>query len=178
VLANERGGICSVSDVPCIADDDCAGGPTDVCEGGANIDDPTAPVSAILTTLTLMPCAEDFENQLWNEVTVQFEITNEFEQKLSASTTVGCWKSFFLHEVDSLNNPERSVFSYATLGSTVAQTRISPVTGEGGVLGVASVLRTDADGNEARVALNIHTEGDRYSSTEGAVVDEIVLPEQ
>jgi hypothetical protein len=149
-----------------------------VCENGADIDDPTAPVSAILTTLTLMPCAEDFENQLWNQVTVQFEITNEFEQKLSASTTVGCWKSFFLHEVDSMNNPERSVFSYATLGSTVAQTRISPVTGEGGVLGVASVLRTDADGNEARVALNIHTEGDRFSSTAGAVVDEIVLPEQ
>jgi hypothetical protein len=176
VLANGRGGTCSGSDQPCEVGADC--GPTGTCENGSDIDDPAAPRSATLTNLTLMPCAEDFENQIFGRVTVQFDITNEFEQHFSASTTVGCWKSFLLHEVDSANNPERSVFARATLGSTVAQTRISPVPESGGVIGVASVLRADRDRNEARVALNVHIEGDRFSATEGNVVDEIVLPEE
>jgi len=46
------------------------------------------------------------------------------------------------------------------------------------VIGVASVLRSDKASNQARVALNVHVEGDRFSATGGEVVDEIVLPEE
>jgi len=186
VLVNRRGGTCTapVSGAPCESAADCClllgGQPpcASTCENGPDISDPAASRSATLTNLTLMPCAEDFENQLWGQVTVQFLITNEFEQTFSASTTVGCWGSFLLGEVDSPNDLSRSIFSAQQLGSTVAQTRISPVNEEGGLIGVAGVLRTDRDQNETRVALNIHVEGDRFSATEGAVVDEIILPEQ
>lgn len=135
------------------------------------------PANVTLTELTLVPCQADFENQIGGRVTVQFLVINEYEQKFSASTTVACWKRFLLHEVDSRNNPELSVFSEGTLGTTVAQTRISPVAGNGGVIGIADVLRVDDSSNLARAAFNLHVEGDRFSATNGQVVDQIILPE-
>ena len=76
-------------------------------------------------------------------VTVQFDIYNEFEEHLSASTTVTCWKNFFLFQVDSPNNPTMSAFSFATLGTTVAHTRITPDPAGGAVIGVAGVTRAN-----------------------------------
>jgi hypothetical protein len=107
---------------------------------------------------------------------VQFEIFNEFEQRLSASTTVDCWKNFYLFQVDSPNDPERSVFSYQTLGTVAAHTRITPNPDGGAVLGVAGVTRADAGGELTRAALNIHMEGDRFSASGGEIVDVITIP--
>lgn len=163
----------------CITDDDC--GFREVCVNGARIEDPLsgelALRSATVTDLTLIPCTQDFENGVPSTVTVQFEIFNEFEQQLSASTTVTCWENFFLFEVDSPNDPENSVFSFGVLGTTVAHTRIIPNPDDGAVLGVAGVTRADAQGNLARVALNIHMEGDRFSASGGEVIDTITLPD-
>ena len=47
----------------------------------------------IRTYLTLVPCTQDFENQQFDAVTVQFVIVNELEQVFSASTSVQCWKT-------------------------------------------------------------------------------------
>lgn len=124
------------------------------------------------TNLTLIPCGADYENQICSQVTIQFLVTNEWEQRFSASTTVTCWESFFLHEVDSPRNPQLSIFSASTLGGTVAQTRITPVSGDGGIIGVASVVRDDGK-NQARAAFNLHTEGDRVTDP----TYEIVIPE-
>lgn len=143
--------------------------------GGTAVFDPLQ--NATVTELTLVPCQADFENQIGGRVTVQFLVTNEYEQKFSASTTVACWSRFFLHEVDSRTSPQLSVFSYGTLGTTVAQTRITPVAGNGGVVGVAEVVRADNNQNQARAALNLHVEGDRFSATNGQIVDQIILPE-
>lgn len=163
---------------PCQSDADC--GVLGYCENAPRILDPAtrqlALRSATLTDLTLIPCTQDFENSRPARVTVQFEIFNEFEQKLSASTTVDCWANFFLFQVDSPNNPERSVFSYATLGTTVAHSRITPNPGNGGVIGVAGVTRADGSGNLARVAQNIHMEGDRFTASGGTVIDKVTLP--
>jgi hypothetical protein len=109
------------------------------------------------------------------EVTVQFEIYNEFEERFSTSTTVVCWESFFLFQVDSPNDPDRSVFSFEQLGTTVAHTRIVPNPEDGAVIGVAGVTRADAQGNLARVLLNLHMERDRFSASGGEVVDKITL---
>jgi hypothetical protein len=181
ILAADRGGRCAGgpnADDPCVNDDGCPGS---TCTNGSNIEvipgEPPILTSATVTDLTLIPCSEDFENQIPGRVTAQFLIVNEFEQKFSASTTVTCWANFFLYQVDSPNNPERSVFSYETLGTTVAQTRISPVDNQGGLLGVAGVTRADSGGDLGRVALNLFIEGDRFSATEEEVVDTIVLPE-
>jgi hypothetical protein len=174
------GGTCDVSSRPCQSDEDC--GDLDSCINGPRIEDPKsgelALRSATVTDLTLIPCTQDFENGQPAEVTVQFDITNEFEQHFSASTTVLCWKNFFLFEVDSPNDPERSVFSFASLGTTVAYTRITPIPEDGAVIGVAGVTRADAQGNLTRTLLNIHMEGDRFSGSvdpENPVIDTITL---
>jgi hypothetical protein len=181
LLAAGAGGACDGgpnSGDPCVNDDDC---PESTCTDGSNIDvtpgQPPTLTSATVTDLTLIPCSEDFENQIAGRVTAQFLIVNEFEQKFSASTTVTCWANFFLYQVDSPNNPDRSVFSYETLGTTVAQTRITPVAADGGLLGVAGVTRADNASNLGRVALNLFIEGDRFSATDEEVVDTVVLPE-
>jgi hypothetical protein len=193
VLAARDGGTCQLVvsppdneagmlGAPCQTDADCD--PLYHCVNGPRIQDAAgnlAPRSTTLTDLTLIPCNEDFENSLPSQVTVQFQIFNEFEQKLSASTTVNCWDNFFLYQVDSPNDPERSVFSFSTLGTTVAHTRVIPVTpvGDfaGGVLGVVGVTRANAHGNLARVALNIHVEGDRFTGS-GGKIDKITLPDR
>src|SRR5262249_34391732 len=112
------GGTCDVGGNPCQKDSDCAEGP---CVNGPQIEDPLSGElslrSATVTDLTLIPCTQDFENAQPATVTVQFEIFNEFEERFSTSTTVTCWKNFFLFEVDSPNDPERSVFSFARLGT-------------------------------------------------------------
>jgi hypothetical protein len=163
--------------LPCQSDEDCPG--ESVCINGAQIEDPLtgelALRSATITDLTLIPCTQDFENGTPEAVTVQFAIFNEFEEAFSASITVECWKNFFLFEVDSPNDPARSVFSFATLGTTVAHTRITPNPDDGAVLGVAGVTRADAQGNLARVLLNLHMERDRFSASGGTVIDRVTL---
>jgi hypothetical protein len=179
ILQNLRGGTCvGAATRPCITDDDCRPGGvgTDTCDPATGPRfDPLR--SATLTELTLVPCSQDFENQIAGRVTVQFKVYNEFEQAFSASTTVNCWKKFYLHEVDAATSPERSVFAYGNLGTIGAQTRITPVEGDGGVIGVVGVVRADRTGAQARTALNVHIEGDRFTASGETVVDRIILPE-
>jgi len=190
ILEQGLGGTCSAMPAtssgtykrPCQSDADCPG--AGHCVNGPQIEDPAtgdlALRSATLTDLTLIPCTQDFENAIPSTVTVQFEIFNEFEQRFSTSTTVTCWRDFFLFQVDSPNDPEHSVFSFSSLGTTVAHTRITPVIDggppDGGVLGVVGVTRDDANGNLARVAFNLHMEGDRFTASGGTVIDTITLP--
>ena len=66
------------------------------------------------------------------------------------------------------------MFSFASLGTTVAYTRITPSPEDGAVIGVAGVTRADAQGNQTRTLLNIHMEGDRFSGSvdpENPVID-------
>ncbi|MBI4517221.1 MAG: hypothetical protein HY699_15555 [Deltaproteobacteria bacterium] len=135
----------------------------------------------VTTELTLVPCSANFETQQGGRVTVQFAVYNEYEEKFSASITVNCWKNIVLTDIDSPNNPANSVFSAATLGTDVAHTRITPAdptdgTFNGAVVGVAEVTWVDG-GNSARAALNIHTEGDRITDTDGGAWDHMVLPD-
>src|SRR5262245_10314047 len=119
----------------------------------------------VRTYLTLVPCSQDFENQQFSSVTVQFSIVNEFEEIFSASTTVQCWVTFRLADVDAptgfctedpagpRHDPctndqqcidrnhgfcaKQSVFSLGRLATSTAFTRITPVDLDGGVLTVA-----------------------------------------
>jgi hypothetical protein len=120
-------------------------------------DDDECPVR---TYLTLVPCSQDFENQQFTSVTVQFSIVNEFEEIFSASTTVNCWATFRLADVDAPSGrctdsgdtctddqqcidaaegfcAKVSVFSLGNVGTSTAFTRITPVDLDGGVLTVA-----------------------------------------
>jgi hypothetical protein len=128
--------------------------------------------SSVSTELTLVPCSEDFENQIPTSTTVQFLIYNEFEERFSASTTVTCYLSTQLTNIDSPLSPDRSVFSAAVLGTDVATTTITPVAGNGAVIGLAertvAVTASGIDGGatlgetvtrSARAAYSLHTNG-------------------
>jgi hypothetical protein len=139
----------------CSSDSDCvpsAGGRCLAC-----------PIS---TTLTLVPCQEDLENQQPGRVTVQFLIFNEFEQPLSASTLVDCWLDLTLTQISA-------AFTYAGfIGTPTAYTRISPVPGQGGVIGIAEESRRNTGfgpanngiGVSAVAAFNLNVEGNRFDA--------------
>lgn len=153
---------------PCAVDTDCPG-------AGRCLACP------VQTSVTLVPCQEDFENQVPGRVTVQFQIFNEFEQPFSTSTTVDCWldSPISLLGTSGPANP----FNYRVLGTIGAHTRITPNPGNGGVIGVAQEMRRDTYapsptvgevGPAARAAYNIHIEGTRF--TNAGVTDRIILP--
>jgi hypothetical protein len=129
------------------------------------IDEFAAGGSNVRTEVTLVPCTEDFENQIPGQAVVQFLIVNEFEEVFSTSTTLTCWANWNLGAV----NP---VFSEAFLGSRFAQTRMHPATpDQSGILGVEEEFHKLLPvGNESRDALNLHGEDDRPDG------DVIVLP--
>ncbi|MDX2168727.1 MAG: hypothetical protein SF182_16765 [Deltaproteobacteria bacterium] len=167
----------------------------------ANCTDGDCPIR---TYLTLVPCSEDFENQLPGEVTVQFAIVNELEQVFSASTTVECYETTRLADIDAPTGTctvsgdpcvsdaqciqgaagfcsKNSVFAVGTLGTGSAFTRISPVALDGGVIGVAEEYHYLETGTVSRAAWNLQQAGNRYDATVnlpgGPVVDTITIPE-
>jgi hypothetical protein len=168
ILGDLLGGTCSNnSEKACQANSDCGDGNT--CNDGPQILDPTTKTvslrSATLTDLTLVPCTENFEENLPATVTIQVQVFNEFEQQFTTSFPVTCFLNKFLFQLDSPFNPNQSIFSFARLGTTVAHTRLIPVTGS--VFAVVGTTRADKNGNLARVADNIHMEGDRFTGSTG-----------
>jgi hypothetical protein len=161
----------------------CLGGvASDSCESGAEYnacpdtlildhfsegaDSPLlGPSSTVGTEVTLIPCSENFETQTPASVVVQFAITNEFEEMFSASTTVTCWATFVLDEVNL-------IFDISRLGTRVVQTRMRPAkSSQSGLVGVSEEYHTTEARKTTRAAFNLHQEGERTIS------DLIVIPE-
>ena len=123
---------------------------------------PAGTTSAVYTDLTLVPCTEDFENQIPKSVTVQFLIYNEFEEVFSTSTTVSCFMETELSNIGS-----GQIFGYGVLGTDVAQAVMTPVVqndgSSGGLLGIAERITTvsvgTAPATAGRAAYNLHSEG-------------------
>lgn len=124
--------------------------------------------SRVVTELTLVPCSEDFENQIPAQVTVQFQLINEFEELFSTSTTVSCWSNL---QLDSIAR----VFDVGFLGTRFAQTRMNASSdNQPGFVGVAEEFHSQGASAApivSRAAVNLHGEGVRSNS------DIIVLPE-
>jgi hypothetical protein len=129
-----------------------------------------AALSRVNTELTVVPCTEDFENQRPTAVTVQFRVTNEFEELFSASTTVTCWGTFDLSQVGA-------VFEERFLGTRFAQTRMVSPDEQSGFVAVAEEFHYSRQAagagftDLARAALNIPIEGEHPNG------DVVVLPE-
>ena len=83
---------------------------------------PGGPVGYTGTNLTIVPCTENFETQAPTSVTLQFLVTNEYEQTLSTSTTVTCWASWDLGS--SSTDSFLRTFSLGVVGGTQLQTRL------------------------------------------------------
>lgn len=137
---------------------------TDCTGGGKCLECP------VTTNLTLVPCSEDIENQVPSSSTVSFTIWDEFERRFSASTTVNCWLS------EDLNQIHPNAFSFSTLGTFSAHTRIHPNPGAPGVLGIAEETRHDTfefSTFSAVAAFNLQGEGNRFDGS--GVTDTITL---
>jgi hypothetical protein len=91
------------------------------------------------TTLTLVPCGDDFEQQSPGDVTAQFLVFNEFEQRFSAARLVDCFFQSPISNIDTVNS-SRSIFNIKFAGTLAGSTWIRGVgsapTGRG-LLGVA-----------------------------------------
>lgn len=129
----------------------------------AVIDDLGGGASQVNTALALVPCSQDFDNLLPGRVTVQFDVINEFEEPLSASTTIECWQSL------NLDEPLLNDAFGGSLGTMYGTARITPATGDG-VVGVASVRRIDEAGGTGTADTNLHFEGNNPSTNTGAVI--------
>jgi hypothetical protein len=130
------------------------------------------PESIVTTDITVVPCAENFETQVPTSVTIQFAITNEYEQPFSASTTVQCWAEM---QLSSINQ----VFSRGSIGSDFAQTRMRPSAGTASGFMVVSDERYNGEPlldppnahlETATAASNLQVEGERSGA------DLIVIP--
>ncbi|MBI1814877.1 MAG: hypothetical protein HYR72_07865 [Deltaproteobacteria bacterium] len=120
--------------------------------------------SSVSTSLTIVPCGRDFTATSAANVSVQFQVTNEFEATLSATTTVTCFANSRLEDI----NPS---FTRPIIGSDYVQTRIR-ATGGRGIAVVAQEFR-DSGGAQpvtATAGFSAHHEG------QAAGQDIIILP--
>ena len=162
---------CSLSGQHCLHDVDCT--PPDFR-------------ARVATHLTLVPCTEDFKNQRpeLSKTTAQFLVFNEFEERLSTSIPIECFKEIALSNIGTNQGP-RSIFSVGVQGTLTGQTRIrgvvnDTVAGIAGntLLGVAEEFRcagpkyqfpdcsfTDDNGRlVSATAKNLHFQGRRPQS--------------
>jgi hypothetical protein len=129
--------------------------------------------SSVGTNLTMVPCTENFETQELTGITLQFLITNEFEQSFTTSTSFECWGSFDLGAPSGSLLPGISDwFNAGALGSETLQTRIRSAGGTpGGVLAVIEETHQDTvNGLTARAAQNGHMIGELN------VMDVVTIP--
>jgi len=176
----------------------CLGGePTDECPLGAEYnacpdtwilnhaaygtEDPVlGEESQVRTSITVVPCAQDFETQIPESVTIQFEVYDEFESAFSASTTVTCWAELQLSAISNVFNTRGPVdgLQPGPLDRTFVQTRMRPSRGtDSGFMVVANERHYDGDPADpatpsATAAVNVHNEGARPGP------DLIVIPSE
>jgi hypothetical protein len=149
-------------------------------------DDAVEPIDGdfVKTHLTLVPCSQDFlfQDEGLFDITVQFLVFNEFEQRFSASRPLNCWKEFELCHLDhkgvdrgitdfdpASDSCQRSIFSAFVSGTLTGQTRMRGVENDDeehghGILGVAEEFYRTGESLttvRATTAFNLHQAGVR-----------------
>jgi len=108
--------------------------------------------STVNTSLTVVPCSEDFLDQSAKPLVLAFDIYDEFESHLSASTTLGCWASFNLEDISS--SFTSTFFHGSQLGHTTVRAANKT---QGGIMAVLEETHNDvAHSVYARAAQNGH----------------------
>jgi hypothetical protein len=111
--------------------------------------DPISGVALANSELTLVPCTEDLDLQKIPQVTAQFLVYNEFEQRVSASRLVNCLLNTPISLIDT-SQQGRSIWSAGVQGTVSGQTRITGV--GGGLLGAATLTLCDPSGCNSTVS--------------------------
>jgi len=124
----------------------------------------------IQPNLTVVPCTIDLESQRPTSVTLQFDIINEFELHLSASTTVTCWASW---DLGAPTGGVSDAFNAATSLGSVLQTRVRSAAGTPrGVMMVLEETHASADpAATAKSAQNVHA-----GFTDQPGIDVVTIP--
>ncbi len=116
--------------------------------------DPVAGTGTVETTLTILPCSQDYEFQIPGHATLGYKVINEFEQLLSGTASIDCW-------ADTRLSALGFAFSFAALGTTYAQATFSPAPGSGSAVMVADERHeiTGAPPRYGSAAVNVHVDG-------------------
>jgi hypothetical protein len=102
--------------------------------------------------LTIVPCQRDYLTQTFNgpDITVQFLVFNEFEQRISLSIRVSCYKEIRLADIGSIlpgpQGDETAPMSVGVQGTLTGMSRLRSVAGP------------DIDGYDGRGILALLTE--------------------
>jgi hypothetical protein len=126
----------------------------------------------VQSSLTLVPCSMDLEHGTPGTAMLQFDVFNEFEQRLSAMLSLTCFTETDLSDIDSRTEHARSIFNFAHQGTLVGQTRIRPAVDAHrdhghGILAIAEEFR---DQRHTSSGLNLHFIGGNLQA------DVVVLP--
>jgi hypothetical protein len=158
-------------------DDDvlCLGAPDDAgceqeyvgCWGTLILDqrfdvDPKADGSdntSLRTSLTVVPCTENLATQQSQFRILQMLVYNEFEQRFSLAHQFSCRLDSYLPDLTFA-----PVFSAAVQGTASGQTRIRDANG-GGLLAIASEMRTDKAGDAGTAAYHLSGTGSSLQDT-------------
>ncbi len=132
-----------------------------------NAVDPISGVFIASTELSLVPCTEDLLVQRVPQVTAQFLVYNEFEQRFSTSRLVNCLLDSPISLIDT-SQPDRSIFNAGVAGTVAGQTRITGV--NGGLLGAGVLKYCDPEGcdNFLVEALSLPPAGAGYNLSQFA----------
>jgi len=98
---------------------------------------------SVSTRLILVPCTQDLKHGFSSDVSVRYEVTNEFEQHLGVGRIkTGCEQAGSLSSIDTVSR-ERSIFSAAVEGTLTGQTRLYADPDTVGLLAIG--IETQAD---------------------------------
>ncbi len=135
--------------------------------------DPVSKTSSISTSLVLISCSQNLTDIAPRDVTIQYDVANEFEQRLHTTGVLhGCAPIGPLSQIDTAI-PERSIFHAGVMGTLTGQTRIAAKDNAVGLLGL--MIETHQD-----VADATHTRTTMFTTPYAGVRaqrDAIVLPD-
>jgi hypothetical protein len=135
------------------------------------LDAPTK-ASRVSTRLVIVPCTLDLSHPAMSEVSMEYEVTNEFEQRLAVRhEQIGCEQAGTLSSLEG-GDPERSIFNASVSGTLTAQTRVYAAGGTVGILAIGIETHTE-EANLSRThseIFSVATIGQRLES------DVIALP--
>jgi hypothetical protein len=136
--------------------------------------------ATVNSDLTIVPCSQDFNTLTTTTALLQILVFNEFEQRLSTSTRVNCFREVPLSDIDTpagTAGDMQSIFNVALEGTLAGQTRIRTVEGANAANGVVGVVESFFTGKTGTVrdspssaAANLHFTGSHINA------DTIVLP--
>ncbi len=118
----------------------------------------------VQSDITLVPCSEQLELNTVFSTVLQILVFNEFEQRFSTSTTLGCYRESRLSNLDRRPGQEiTSIFNVNVQGTLAGQTVIRPVlSGNGnpgnGILAVVEEFHSSQAGRRS-AAFNVHWRG-------------------